>query len=314
VVALVTGHRTLLHVGAAALSVAFVTFAVNLFATLASAPERTLTWWALAGAGVFLLVTPAYGAALAVNVHRAGFIADRFAVVAQHAHVALVGVVLLVVVGVAHHLLPMFLLSHGGSEWGGRSAAVLLFASAATLAVPVVSPVRVTIAGAFGCLGVLAFAVQAVTFFRNRKRRAIDPGMRLAGAGVAALIAAALLAPVSLGRGLSDPRLLTTYYVVLLGGVSLFVAGHYFKIVPFLVWYHRFGPLVGRRKVPKVSELFSSRVATVDGALLVSGWLGLAVSTWVGAPLVARTSAAVFAAGALVEVFVIAQVARRRLA
>jgi hypothetical protein len=208
----------------------------------------------------------------------------------------------------------MFLLSHGGSEWGGRSAAVLLFASAATLAVPVVSPVRVTIAGAFGCLGVLAFAVQAVTFFRNRKRRAIDPGMRLAGAGVAALIAAALLAPVSLGRGLSDPRLLTTYYVVLLGGVSLFVAGHYFKIVPFLVWYHRFGPLVGRRKVPKVSELFSSRVATVDGALLVSGWLGLAVSTWVGAPLVARTSAAVFAAGALVEVFVIAQVARRRLA
>ena len=31
---------------------------------------------------------------------------------------------------------------------------------------------------------------------------------------------------------------------MLLGAIALFIAGHYYKIVPFLIWYHRFGPLV----------------------------------------------------------------------
>lgn len=317
VLALLTGTRGLLHAGATALAVAFLTFAINLVATLGSVPrgeQRSLTWWALAGSAVFLVVTPAYGVLLALGLHGESLVGDRFAVVAQHAHIAIVGFVLLVMVGVAHRLLPMFLLSHGGSERPAWLSAGLLFASAAVLSVPVTSGVRLAVAGALGSAGVVAFIVQAATFYRHRKRRAIDVGMRLAGAGVIALAAAVLLAPLALGRGLADLRLLTTYFVVLLGAVTLFIAGHYYKIIPFIVWYHRFGPFVGKRKVPKVSELFSNRVATIDAALLVSGWLGLAASTLLGLPELARASALLFATGALLQVFVVAQIAQRRLA
>ncbi|MCC6521399.1 MAG: hypothetical protein IT373_01935 [Polyangiaceae bacterium] len=309
VLGLLTETRPLLHAGAGALALAFAVFALNLAATLAAVAERGLTWWALAGAALFLLVTPVFGVVLAT-----GQAADRFVVVAEHAHIAFVGVVMLVVVGVAHRLLPMFLLSHGGGARAGWVAAASFFACAALLAVPVASEVRLALAGALGCAGVGAFVVQAVTYFRHRKRRALDAGMRLAGMGIAALALAALLAPFALQRGMAAPRLLCAYFVVLLGGVALFVAGHYYRIVPFLVWFHRFGPHVGKRPVPKVAELYSAGWASLEGALLGGGWLGLALATLLGAADVARASAAVFAAGALLEVGMIAQIARRRVA
>lgn len=313
VTALVTGVRPLLLAGACAIALAFVAFAANLVATLATARERGLTFWALAVAAVFLVVTPAYGLVLAHGVHGAG-LADRFTIVGQHAHLALAGVVLPVIVGVAHRLLPMFLLSHGAGERAAWLALALLAACAATLAWPHAGGARVAVAVVLGCGGVVAFLAQGAAFFHHRKRRVLDPGMRLAAAGMIGLALAAALAPLALARGLADLRLVTTYFVVLLGALTLFVAGHHYKIVPFIVWNHRYGPLVGTRKVPKVGELFSEKVANADAALLVTGVAGLALAAFVGSPGLARAAAAVLAAGALLQVAVIARVALRRVA
>jgi hypothetical protein len=313
VVALVVSNRSLLLFGAFSLALAFVTFGVNLAATLIPVRERNLTYWALAGAAVFLLVTPAYGVVLAFNLHDGGLTA-RFATVGQHAHIAIIGFVLMVVVGVAHRLLPMFLLSHGASERAAWIAIGLFFGSAGLLTLPWGGEPKSAVAGALGCAGVVAFMVQAAAFFKHRKRRGLDPGMRLAASGLIGFGLAVLLAPFALTRGLADPRLLTTYFVVLLGALTLFVAGHYYKIIPFLVWNHRYGPLLGKRKVPKVAELFSERVASVDAALLVSGLVGLAAATIFGSAVLARAAAVVFAAGAWLQVIVIARIALKKVA
>lgn len=304
-------RQDLIVTGAMSLSTAFVLFAVNLGVTLASVRERSLTWFALVGATLFLVVTPLYGVLLQLGKTQALGL-HRFHVVAVHAHVAIVGVVLLVIVGVAHRLIPMFLLSHGASERPAWIAVALLFTGASLLALPTGGMTLDAVGGALSAGGIVAFVVQAIGFFRHRKRRALDPGMRLAAVGVLGLVAAMIIAPFALSRGLGDMRLLSAYFVVLLGAISLFVAGHYYKIVPFLVWYHRFGPLVGTRKVPKVSELFSERVALAGGLSLVAGYAGLAVGTYLGSMPIARTAAIAFAIGVVVEVIVVAGIARRR--
>ncbi|MEO8801241.1 MAG: hypothetical protein ABI551_25335, partial [Polyangiaceae bacterium] len=312
--ALASGRRELLHVGACLLSIGFVLFATNLAATLAKVSERNVTWWALAGASVFFVVTPAYGVVLALSLNDGSLGAHRFEVVAAHAHIALVGIVLLVIVGVAHRLLPMFLLSHGASERPAWVAVVCLFFAAAILAVPIGGAVRVLVAWGIATTGVLGFVVQAALFFHHRKRRALDPGMRLAAVAIAGIALATVMAPFALAHGLRDLHLLVAYFVVLLGAISLFVAAHYFKIVPFLVWHHRFGALVGTRKVPKVADLFSERAALVTGALLIGGWSGLALASYLGVEALARFAAVGFAAGALLETTIIARVALRRFA
>ena len=310
VIGLARGHHALTMTGAGALTTSFVLFAVNLGATLASASERSVTWWALWITAIFLVVTPVYGTVLALDLHDGRLGAARFHVVAVHAHIAIAGIILPVIVGVAHRLIPMFTLSHGASEVPARVSVALLFAGATLLAVPIAA--LQAAAAALVAAGVLAFAVQAALFFRHRMRKALDPGMRLAAVGIAGLVGAVVLAPFAIARGIADLHVLATYFVVLLGAIAVFIAGHYYKIIPFLVWYHRFGPLVGTRAVPKVSELFSQRAAHVGAALLVAGWLGLAVGTYSGSPAIVRTFAAVFTAGVLLEAVILVQVARRR--
>ncbi len=311
IVGFVQGWRAPILGGAAALSAAFLMFALNLGVTLAMVRARPLTWWALASATVFIVATPLYGVLLQTNTID-GLGVHRFHVVAVHAHVAIVGVVLLVIVGVAHRLIPMFLLSHGASELPARISVALLAAGAALLALPIGGMQLDAVGGVLAGGGVLAFVIQAALFFRHRKRRALDPGLRLAAAGVLGMVIATVLAPIAMSRGLGDLRLVSAYFAILLGALALFIAGHYYKIVPFLVWYHRFGPLVGKRKVPKVADLFSARAANAGGALLVLGFVGIAVATYLGSVPLARLAAGATSCGALVELFVIAGIARRR--
>ena len=288
--------------GASLFGTALLLFAVNLAATLRRARTRDVTWWALASACSFLVLTVLIGGALAANL-RWGFLGgDRFVALGTHLHVALIGWVLMVMVGVGHRLLPMFLLSHGADERMGKVAVALLAAGTALLFAVhhVAAPAARWFAAALIVEGLAAFLFQARAFYRTRRRRVLDPGMRLAGAALVLLGAAAALGVLLLATGFTRPRIATAYVLLLVLAISLFVAAHHYKIVPFLVWYHRFGPLAGRAPVPRVAELYSARWASASGGFLAAGTIGLAIGVGAGMEPLTRGGAALFAVGATI--------------
>ncbi|HEU5050068.1 MAG TPA: hypothetical protein VFU00_07080 [Gemmatimonadales bacterium] len=302
----------LLLAGAATLGVGVILFAGNLGASLGRASNRDVTWWALAGADLFLVVTLVLGLALAGNLRYGYLGAARLTALGTHLHVALGGWVLLVMVGVAHRLLPMFLLSHGAGDRFARAAVALLAAGAGTLALGHHAPPIVSrwVPALLLAAGLLAFLLQARRFYRHRHRPALDPGMRLAAAALGLLgVGLALAGPLLIARG--SPRAWTAYVLVIVLGISLFVAAHYYKIVPFLVWYHRFGPLAGKRPLPRVSELYAAGPATAAGGLLVAGTLVLALATALGSPLGARGGAVLLALGVAIEAVQMLLLSRR---
>jgi hypothetical protein len=312
---MIAGAHPALMAGGVLFGSGLLLFAGNLVATLRRAPERNVTWWALAGAVLFLVTTVVLGISLAGNLRWGYLGANRFLALGVHLHIAALGWAGLVMIGVAQRLLPMFLLSHGAPEWPGRVAVggvgggvglLLLFHHA--LSPAVLWPIAAVIAA-----GVLAFVAQAALFFRHRKKPVLDPGLRLVAAALAFFLVALLLAPLFVATGLLAPRIATSYVLALvLGGFSLFIAGHYYKILPFLIWFHRFGPLVGKRPVPRVADLYSARLAGAAAALLGTGALGLLLSTLLGSPLPARASAALFAAGATLLATQMYLISRRR--
>lgn len=311
------GRPALLVPGAALFGTALLLFTGNLAATLRRATERGLTWWALAGAATCLVATVLLGAALAGNLRWGYLGAARFTTMAVHIHVAVFGWVLLVVIGVANRLLPMFLLSHGVSERAGRVGAALVAAGVLVLIVlshAVRGPLLWLVPGALLLAGAAAFLVQARGFYRHRRKPRLDPGMRLAGVALGFLALGLVLAPVALAGGLAVPRLAVAYVAALVvGGFSLFVAALYYKIIPFLVWFHRYGPLAGKRPLPTVAQLFDARWATGATALLAAGAAVLVGAVLAGSGPAARIAAALFAAGALAEAGQIALILRRRL-
>jgi hypothetical protein len=306
---LVAGWSLAVVLGAAMSGMALLAVAAHLAVTLASArprgdepdaADRRLTWWALAFATLFLAATVLLGAALSGNLRWGWLGAARFTAVGVHLHVALAGWVMLTVVGVAHRLLPMFLLSHGAGDRLARYAVALLASGTALLLVGHHLAAAVGwIAAALIAGGVAAWLAQAALYLRHRRKPSLDAGLRLAAAGVASLLIAMLLAPIAIRAGFAAPRIGTAYVLLLVvGGFSLFVAGHFYKIVPFLIWFHRFGPLAGKRAVPRVADLYDSRTAYVAGVLLVTGTAGLALATAAGPTALARPAAILYALGA----------------
>lgn len=298
--------------GAALFGVAVLLFLVNLGATLIRSDRRDLTWWSLAAAGLFLWVTLVLGWALAANL-RWGFLGvARWTALGVHLHVGLAGWIFMVVIGVAHRLLPMFLLSLGASERWGPMAAGLVAGGVGWMVVFHHGPPLLSrwIPAVLLVAGVAAFLAQARSYFAHRVKPRLDPGLRLAGGALGLLAVGLVLGVVWVTGG--SARAATAYVAAVVAGLTLFVAAHYYKIVPFLVWFHRFGPLVTERSVPKVSELYSARVAGTGAGLMAAGLAGLVMATLAGAGGWGRAAAGVALAGALVQSAQMWTLGRRR--
>ncbi len=312
---LAAGRTALVVIGAGTLGTGLLLFAAHLAAALRSTARRDTTWGCLAAADGFLVVAVSLGALLALNL-RTGFLGPgRFLLIALHLHVAAAGWVLLVIVGVSRRLLPMFLLSHGVTEGPGRAAAWLLALGAGVLALAhhVLPLAAMPAGGGLLAAGAAAFLWQAALHFRARRRPSLDPGMRLVAVALALLAVALVLGvPAMLVPGTS-PRLATAYVAALVvGGLGLFVAGHQYKILPFLVWHHRFGPVASERPVPMVAELFARGPALVAAGLQAAGAAALVGAILAGSAAVTRAAAASLACGALLQAVQLAGVARRR--
>jgi hypothetical protein len=302
VTGLVLMKSVVMLAGAATFGTGILLFAGNLAGTLHVSKRRDVTWWALACAAFFLVITLILGLALAGNLRWGYLGAGRVSAMGVHLHVALAGWVLLVMIGVGHRLLPMFLLSHGASDRFAKAAVALIAGGAGVLAFLHHAPrvVSYWLPAALIAAGCVSFLLQARAFYARRHRPVLDPGMRLAAAALSLLaVAVALAAPVILSQ--ATARTATAYVLAILLGISLFVAAHYYKIVPFLVWYHRFGPVAGKQKVPRVSELYSARLATAAAAALVAGATGMIISVATGHAGAARAASLVLAGGVVIE-------------
>jgi hypothetical protein len=311
---LVAGVPGPLIVGAVFFGTALLLFCGNLTATLARSERRDLTWWSLTAAVVSLFLTAVLGLVLATNLPVGYLGGSRWNAVGVHMHLALSGWVLMVVIGVAHRLLPMFLLSHGAGEKWGQAAGVLVAGGVGCMVLLHHAPPVAAqwLPAVLIAAGLAAFLVQATSYFRHRVKPALDPGLRMAGAGLVVLGVGLVLGVWSMAVGWTPGTLVAAYGVALILGLSLFVAGHYYKIVPFLVWYHRYGPLVAQQPVPRVGELYSARVAGVAAVLMAVGIGGVVAAVLGGSVEWVRTAAVVATAGVAIEAVQMLGLALRR--
>jgi hypothetical protein len=310
-----TNITALHHAGLALVAIGIVLAVGNVASSLPRARSRDVTWAAVVVALSFLSTTLVLGIVLLHNLH-SGFLADaRLRVLTLHLHVALVGWALVMMTGVSHRLLPMFLLSHGAdTRWTKRALAllgggVLVLCAGLDARVPAVTWIAVAmLEGGVGC-----FVWQAYSFYRVRVRRKIDVGMRFAGSALGFLVASGLLGAAVLARGVAHPRLAVVYVMVgLLGGIVLYVIGFFYKIVPLLAWTVRYRDRLGKGTAPTVAATYSSQIAHIQLALMALGVTTLAVGTGAGSMYVVRGGAFLFLAGVLLFVSQILRVAAGR--
>jgi hypothetical protein len=292
-----------------------LTLGVGLHLVNAVLSVRGLTAWTftarlVALAHVGLALTALYGSLLGLDKVVRVLPGELFPNLHAHVHLALLGWVLPMVIGVAARVYPMFLLAHEPAGWPGRVQLWGLGLGVPAVALGILGNGPLLAAGALTvAAAVLAHLVWVSAMVRGSRRPALDWGLRFVLTGALALVPAGGLGLALALDVLAGPRVALAYAALALGGwASLTIAGMMLKIVPFLVWYRVYGPRAGREPVPSLPDLGWPGGERLAWALLTVGFAALAVTLWLGEAAWIRGAGLLLAAGALAFAATLARV------
>ncbi|MFQ5800701.1 MAG: cbb3-type cytochrome c oxidase subunit I [Candidatus Hydrothermarchaeales archaeon] len=94
------------------------------------------------------------------------------------------------------------------------------------------------------------------------------------------------------GADLGIYQLIWTHaHLALIGFVTLTIMGSMYHLVPMLVWMEKYGPKMGKEKVPTIQELFSLPIARLVLWASVVGLVGILIGSMYGITSLLRGSA-----------------------
>lgn len=306
-------------------AIGVILFVFNIVRTLLRVPRWNVVAFGIASAVGWLLVTMLAGLFLACAKCWPWITPfEPLAEMHAHAHLGGLGIFVMLTVAVAYRLVPMFAVSEIQNHRRAVWSIALLDIGVAGLAATILIRSPWKLAFAFVSIAGLAlFALELVAILRARKRRTLDWGLRYFLTGAGFLAPLSLLAIVLCWPGLPATRITAQFenaYAIfaVLGVLAFAMLGMLYKILPFLVWFHRYSPEIGRGRVPTLAEMPSSRLQAIGYALHLPGVLIAAAASVLGHTRCATLAAVLIAASALIfainAVLIGSHLLRRRVA
>ncbi|MBI4841747.1 MAG: cbb3-type cytochrome c oxidase subunit I [candidate division NC10 bacterium] len=299
------GRHPGMALGAGLVLVAVILHAINMGRTLWQLPRWDIVAQHVAAALTYLAATAAMGNLMALDKIFDFLGGQVLRTIHAHAHLAGIGWITMMIFGSSYKLIPMFSLGELRDERLARWQfwllnvglvglfGTLLFRSAWA------SPFALLIAAAVGL-----FLWKMREVLRARRRPRLDWGLRHALSAIASLAIVTVLGLwLTTGWVPSEEfgaRLAFGYGVLaLLGWVSVMIIGMMYKIIPFLVWHHRYSDLVGLRPVPPATQFLGETVPRIEFWLLHIGIQTTVVGLIVASGLLVQAGTIVLALAGL---------------
>jgi len=259
-----------------------VIFASEAFATLKKAEITTLTVKTVAVSNSFLLLGILSGFVIALGL--SGVIAvDVNNILKAHVYAVLGGFVLLTIMGLSLTLIPMFSLAHGFDETPIKRGFNLVAIGVAVVFISSIFSLSTLqyLGYALTFSGVMLYFYQIYIIYKLTVRKELDIWAKSMIFGFLSLIFSLILGVLSFLPNTNEAWLHSAVWFFMLGFIGFLINGHLYKIVPFLVWFERFSPLVGKEKVPMLHEMYPKKQANMmfwySSTGVVLGGVGLLV-------------------------------------
>ncbi|OGG95168.1 MAG: hypothetical protein A2527_08325 [Candidatus Lambdaproteobacteria bacterium RIFOXYD2_FULL_50_16] len=203
-----------------------------------------------------------------------------------HLSFALFGWVGFLIIGVSLHLVPMFYITPPFDKLVAQRVLRLLSITLVLLTFIQLTGIEawLWVPVAFGFSGFGLYLFELTKILNRRRRKKVDPAARLLYLAIAwGWVALGLFV---LGLWGKDLALKEGAVLIFLLGVSVnFTHGMLYKIVPFLIWFHRYSARVGEPGVPLMGDLLTDPQAYREGLILNGSLAALLVGYSLGAPV-----------------------------
>jgi hypothetical protein len=245
----------LLPYGGVIVLVSMMIFVMEIFMTIFKVEKLNLVMSSVLISNTFLFFGIIFGLLMALSY--AGTITiDISELLRGHVYLVIGGYIGITIMGLSIVLVPMFTLSHGFSM-RPLEISISMMSVGVTLVV-VSSLLHSTI---FEYIGYLLSFVSMLFYFyliyiiydtRPRKENDVY---------AISLMFSYISMLVALVFGLlyfviqKEELLLASGWLMFYGFIAFLITGHIYKIIPFLVWFEKFSPLVGKQKVPMLADM-----------------------------------------------------------
>ncbi|RLA72460.1 MAG: hypothetical protein DRG78_23805 [Epsilonproteobacteria bacterium] len=261
----------LLPYGGIVVLVSLLIFVLETFLTIKKVKKLNLVMMSVLLANTFLFLGLIFGILMALGY--AGTISvDIVSLLKAHIYLVLGGYVGVTIMGMSLILLPMFWLSHSFS-WKPVEYALW------SMCIGVVSVMISAIADSvileylgyiLSMIALLFYFYQIYTIYNTRVRLDKDIYLYSLLFSYGSLIISLIMGVIYLIAP-TENLLLTIGWILFLGYITFIINGHLYKIVPFLVWYERFAPLIGKKKVPMLADMVPNFSAKFQFLFSASG-------------------------------------------
>ncbi len=272
-----TGHYRGLATGAILVLAATILFLMNLWLTLRRISRKDVALPYVVAALAYLAATVILGNLMALDKVFDLLGGQVLATIQGHAHLAALGWVSLMILGVGHKMIPLLTALTAEEERRSRRQFWLLNTGVVGLFLALVTRSRWVIPFAVAVVLGFGSALWRVTRpWREGKRPRLDWSTwhvlaAFGCLGVAIVLGLALVSGL-LGDEALAARVAVVYaFLGLIGWITLMIIGMSYRVIPLLVWLHRYSPIVHDEPVPKVGELYSERWQVWSFLLLIPG-------------------------------------------
>jgi hypothetical protein len=218
---------------------------------------------------------------------------------ALHAHAGIIGWFLLLIIGVASRLIPMFLISKYSNVrllwWiyalinGALLIFVILFlypGSEALLFIPVMT--------VFLAIGL--FMYYCYWAYKKRIRRQVDEQVKLSLLSVVMLLLPVLfliivILTLILTNGEQLNLIISYGFIIFFGWITAIIMGMTFKTLPFIVWNKVYHHLSGLGKTPSPKDLFNNPVFKIMASAYLAGFMIFTLGILFGNSIVLKLGA-----------------------
>ncbi len=292
-------YPMLLPFGGVVVLISIMVFIMEIFLTIKKVKKFNLVMKSILLSNTFLFFGIIFGLVMALGY--SGLIeVDINALLKSHVFLVVVGYVTITIMGLSVVLLPMFGLSHGFSTKPLEKAIIIV--CSAVLFVVISSFIKLAFLEYAGyilaTLGLFIYFYFVQTIYKTRARKEIDIYAKSLIFSYFSLIVSLILGFCYLIVGF-EPLLLSSGWMMFFGFFSFAVTGHVYKIIPFLVWFERFSPLVGKQKVPMLVDMLPKKSSSAQFVFCATGVIVVAVAILLQNDALIKAGASFLFVGAL---------------
>lgn len=269
-------NSSLLPYGGIIVLLAMFIFLSEIFLTMKKVSTFTNVVKSILVSNIFLLIGVIIGIVMALT-YTGEINTNIEELLKAHVFSVVLGYIVITIMALSLVLLPMFGLSHNFSQKPLNNAVIIMTIAVSLVILSSLFTITIIdkIAYLLSMLSLIIYFYQIYLIYKTRARKENDIYIISLFFSFSAFLISIILAFFYIFKNL-EPLLFASVWLFISGFITFVIIGHLYKIVPFLVWFEKFSPLVGRQKVPMLADMVPVKAANYQ---FIFGAIGVVIST-----------------------------------